>query len=411
MTRTTASVGTAPGRLAVDGGSPVRTDPVAGWPEFDADDLAVVGEVLRSGRVNYWTGEHGRRFEDEFARWAGARHGVAVSNGTAALELALGALGIGPGDDVVVPSATFIATASAVAMRGATPVVADVSPEHQSLTPATVEAALTPRTRAIIVVHVAGFPVDMPPIVELARTHGLRIVEDCAQAHGARRHGHMVGRDGDLAAWSFCQDKIITTAGEGGAVTTDDEDLWRHVWEAKDHGKSHAAMSGRERSPGFRWVHESFGTNARMTEIQAAVGRNQLRRVDGWLAVRRAHAAALREALAGVPALVLPEAPADAEHAWYRFCPRVRPTELAPGWDRDRFVAAVAAEGVPCRQGGCTEIHRERAFSHIRPRRALPGAAELGRTAFALLTHPTMTERVIQDTATAVRKVAEAAAR
>ncbi|WP_028925030.1 DegT/DnrJ/EryC1/StrS family aminotransferase [Pseudonocardia acaciae] len=397
--------------LAVDGGMPVRARPVSGWPRFDGDDLASVREVLLSGRVNYWTGEHGRLFEAEFARWAGARHGVAVGNGTLALELALAALGIGPGDDVVVPAATFIATASAVAARGATPVVADVSLGHRCLTPASIEAALTPRTRAVVVVHLAGYPVDMPPIVRLARAHGLRVVEDCAQAHGARRHGRMVGTDGDIAAWSFCQDKIITTAGEGGAVTTDDEDLWRRVWEAKDHGKSHAEVFAGTRSPGFRWVHDSFGTNARMTEIQAVVGRNQLRKVDGWLAARRAHADALREALADLPALALPDEPPGARHAWYRFTPRVRPAELAPGWDRDRFVAAVAAEGVPCQQGGCTEIHRERAFDRIRPRHPLPAAAELGRTAFALLTHPTLTDEEIRDTAEAVRKVASAATR
>jgi dTDP-4-amino-4,6-dideoxygalactose transaminase len=405
---------TAPARadvLAVDGGTPVRSRPMPGWPHFDEQDVASVGEVLASGRVNYWTGEHGRAFEREFAAWAGVPHGVAVANGTVALELALGALGIGPGDEVVVPAVTFIATASAVARCGATPVVADVSPDTMCLTAGTVEAALSSRTRAVVVVHVAGFPADLAPLRRLAGAHGLRVVEDCAQAHGARRDGRMVGTGGDIAAWSFCQDKILTTGGEGGAVTTRDEQLWRRVWAAKDHGKSHAAVYGRSHPPGFRWLHESFGTNARMTEMQAVIGRNQLRRLDGWLDRRRAHAGLLRSALADLPALRVTPVPAGVRPAFYRCYVRVRPELLAPGWDRDRLVAAIAAEGVPCQQGGCTEIHRERAFDGLRPARPLPVAAELGRTSFALLVHPTLSSADVRDTAEAVRKVARAAGR
>jgi dTDP-4-amino-4,6-dideoxygalactose transaminase len=380
-----------------------------GWPQFDSHDLDAVKEVLVSGRVNYWTGENGRKFENEFASWVGAPYGVAVTNGTVALELALAALEVGPGDEVIVPATTFIATASAVAMRGATPIVADVDPSTQCLTADSAEAALTPRTRAIIVVHLAGFPADMPPLLKLAKAHGLRIVEDCAQAHGARREGRMVGTFGDIATWSFCQDKIMTTAGEGGAVTTADEDLWRRVWEAKDHGKSYAAVFDGQPRAGFRWLHESFGTNARMSEVQAAVGRSQLRKLDLWVARRREHAAAMRDALSAVPALRVPPQPLGVEHAWYRFALQVRPEMLAPGWDRDRLVAAVAAEGVPCQHGGCTEIYRERAFDLIRPRRSLPVAAELGRTALVLLVHPTLTRADVRDTVDAVCKVTRVA--
>jgi dTDP-4-amino-4,6-dideoxygalactose transaminase len=397
--------------LAVDGGVPVRSRPMPGWPAYDECDLCVVQAVLASGKVNYWTGKQGRSFEREFARWAGVPYGVAVMNGTAALELALGALGIGPGDDVIVPAATFIGTASAVARLGATPVVADVDRDTQCLTANTAEQAMTRRTRAIVAVHKAGFPAPVVSLRRLARGHGLWLVEDCAQAHGARRADRMVGTFGDIAAWSFCQDKIITTAGEGGAVTTADEQLWRKVWAAKDHGKRYDLTVDRPPSAGFGWVHDSFGTNARMTEVQAAVGRNQLRKVAGWLARRRRHAAVLHAGLAEAPALRVPAAPAGAEPAWYRFFLYVRPERLGPGWDRDRVVAAVRAEGVPCQQGGCFEIHRERAFDGGRPRRPLPVAAELGRTGFALLVHPTLSDDDIRDTVEAVRKVAEAASR
>lgn len=403
------SAGTRP--LAVDGGQPVRTTPMPGWPLFDEADLEAIGQVLRSGKVNYWTGEHGRGFEREFADRVGARYAVALANGTLALEIALRAVGVTAASEVIVPSATFIATASAVVACGARPVVVDVDRNSQCLTAESVEPAITSRTTAVLPVHLAGYPADMEPLLALARRHGLRVVEDCAQAHGACRGGRDVGAFGDIAAWSFCQDKIMTTAGEGGAVTTGDESLWRRCWEYKDHGKNHQSTFTRAHPPGFRWLHDSFGTNARMTEIQAAVGRRQLGKLDQWVSRRRAHAYALRAALADLPAVRLPHIPADVEHAFYRFYLHLRPEQLRPGWDRDRVVAAICAEGVPCQHGGCTEIYRERAFDAVgRPPRPLPVAAELGATSLTLPVHPPLGDRDIRDMATAVRRVCEVAA-
>lgn len=393
-------------KLAVDGGRPVRTVPLPPWPAFDEDDLEAARAVLASGKVNYWTGEQGRLLEAEFAAAVDTRHAVLVSNGTVAIELALRAVGVRPGDEVIVPAATFIATASAVVACGARPVVVDIDPNSQCLTAATVEPAITARTAAVVVVHLAGHPADVQPILDVAARHGLRVVEDCAQAHGARYRGRAVGSLGDIAAWSFCQDKIMTTAGEGGAITTSDAELWRRCWEFKDHGKNWSRM--REPNPAnfFRWLHDSFGTNARMTEIQAAVGRSQLRRLGRWVKLRNANAQVLSEALRDQPAVRLSPPPADVSHAYYKFYVHLRPDRLAPGWTRDRFTAAVTAEGVPCLHGGCTEIYRERAFRAVpgTPSR-LPVAAELGRTSVMLLVHPTLSPRDLADTATALRKV------
>lgn len=394
-------------QLALDGGTPVRSAPMAAWPSFGPAELDAAARVLGSGRVNYWTGDEGRLFEEELAAWVGVRHAVAVTNGTVALELALAALDVGPGDEVVVPAATFIATASAVVACGARPVVADVERGSQCLSARTVRAALGPRTAAVVVVHLAGWPAETAELEDLCRRRGLWLVEDCAQAHGATRDGRMVGRAGHVAAWSFCQDKIFTTAGEGGAVTTDDPEVGRLVWERKDHGKSRAALAA-EHPPGFRWLHHSFGTNARMTEIQAAVGRAQLRRVDGWVARRREIAETVRAAVAGQEALRVPAPDATARHAWYRCWLHVRPDRLRPGWDRDRVVAALRAEGAPVAHGGCTEIQRERAFAdHAVPE--TPVAAELGRTSVVLPTHPTLTDAEVGDLTAAVDKVMEAA--
>jgi dTDP-4-amino-4,6-dideoxygalactose transaminase len=392
--------------LALDGGAPVRTAPVPGWPRFDHEDARRATDVLLSGRVNYWTGEQGRAFEQEFAAWAGSGHAVAVSNGTVALEIALQALGVGPGDEVIVPAATFIATAAAVATCGARPVVVDVDPDSQALTVDTVTPAITGRTRAVVVVHVGGHPADTAALAALTSAHGIDLVEDCAQAHGARRDGAPVGSSGRIAAWSFCQDKIMTTAGEGGAITTSDTGLARRCWSLKDHGKDFVAAHERAVAPGFRWLHDSFGTNARMTEIQAAIGRRQIPELQEWVARRRQNAAVLRAGLSGLAGLRLPVVPAGVEHAYYRFYAHVRPELLAPGWSRDRIVAAIVAEGLPCAFGGCTEIYRERAFDPAgRPADRLPVARELGETSLVLPVHPTLSPADVDDMVVAVRKV------
>jgi dTDP-4-amino-4,6-dideoxygalactose transaminase len=394
--------------LALFGGTPVRQSAFPPWPYFADDEVRAVVDVLRSGLVNYWTGDEGREFEREFAAAVGARHAVALSNGTVALELALRAAGVGPGCEVVVPARTFIATASAVVAVGARPVVADVDVVSQTVTAATVRPVLTPRTRAIVPVHLAGWPAPMRELRAVADEIGAVVVEDCAQAHGATLDGRPVGSFGHAAAWSFCQDKILTTAGEGGMVTTDDDSIWRAVWEYKDHGKSYEAVYERDHPPGFRWLHESFGTNARMTELQAAVGRRALANLPEWSARRRRHATALDAGLGSLPGLRVTVPPAGVGHAYYKYSVFVRTQTLAPGWNRDRIMAAVAAEGVPCLQGGCAEIYRERAFEAVprsRPPAPLPVARELGETSLMLLVHPTLADRDIDDTVQAFDKV------
>jgi dTDP-4-amino-4,6-dideoxygalactose transaminase len=362
------------------------------WPYFDEEQVAAAAAVLRSGKVNYWTGQEGRAFEQEFARACGAAFGIALANGTVALELALHVLGIGPGDEVVVTPRSFVASAAVVALRGARPVFADIDPDSQNITPATVRPVLSSRTKAIIAVHLAGWPCDMEGLLALARAHDLKLIEDCAQAHGATFHGRRVGSFGHVAAFSFCQDKIMTTGGEGGLLTTDDETLWRAAWAYKDHGKSYDAVHHRHHRPGFRWVHESLGTNWRMTEMQAAIGRAQLQRLPEWLSLRRRNAAILAAGLRALPLLRVPEPPAHVGHAWYKFYAFVRPDRLARGWTRDRIMAAVVARGVPCFSGSCAEIYRERAFSErgFAPSRPFRVAHALGATSLMFLVHPTL---------------------
>lgn len=397
--------------LAIEGGMPVRTKSLPPWPYFATDEIEAVRAVLVSGKANYWTGTEGTTFEREFADFVGVKHAVALTNGSVALELALHALRIGAGDDVVVPARSFMATASCAVMRGARPVFADVDPISGNITAETARAALTPQTRAIIVVHLGGWPCDMDPLLALAREHGLKVIEDCAQSHGAAYKGRITGSIGDVGAFSFCQDKIVTTGGEGGMLVMNDPLAWDRAWSYKDHGKSYDAVFNRDHPPGFRWLHESFGTNWRMTEMQAAIGRQQLKKLPSWLAARRRNAEFLDSQLAGVPGLTVPVPGPDCAHAYYKYYAFVKPDALKPDWTRERIVEAINAEGIPCVSGSCSEIYLEEAFAEtdLRPRERLPVARALGETSLMFLVHPTLARRDVIDTAGAIRKVMAAA--
>lgn len=368
--------------------------PVASWPSFSDAEATAVKNVILSNKVNYWTGSECREFEKEFAAWAGAEFAIAISNGTLALEVALAALGIQAGDEVIVTPRTFLASASAIVSAGAIPVFADVDRESQNITAETVRAVMTPRTRAIICVHLAGWPCDMDPIMALAEARGIFVIEDCAQAHGARYKGRMAGSIGHVGAWSFCQDKIMTTGGEGGMVTTNSRQLWSAMWSYKDHGKSWEAVYERQHPPGHRWVHESFGTNARMLETQAVIGRIQLQRMPLWTAQRRANAAKIAAVCRQYAAVRVPVVPADVEHAFYKYYVFVEPGKLAEGWTRDRIVNEISARGVPCAAGSCSEVYLEKAFDNtgFRPQSRLKVAQELGETSLMFLVHPTLTD-------------------
>lgn len=380
------------------------------WPSFTKEEADAVSNVLLSNKVNYWTGNECREFEREFAEFAGTKYAVSLANGTLALDVALVALGIGKGDEVIVTPRTFIASASTVITAGAKPVFADVDLELQNITADSIRAVLTPQTKAVIVVHLAGCPADMDPIMELAKEQNLFVIEDCAQAHGAKYKGRSVGSIGHIGAWSFCQDKIITTAGEGGMVTTNDKDLWQKMWEYKDHGKSWDAVYNREHPPGFRWLHESAGTNWRMTEIQGVVGRIQLKRMPEWTAKRSSNAEQILGVAGEYPVFRIPNIPSDYQHAWYKCYAFIRPEYLNEGWDRDKIVSEINSRGVPCFQGSCSEIYLESAFGEsLRPKERLKNAKELGETSVMFLVHPTLTNSEIDLTCKVIREVGELA--
>jgi len=368
------------------------------WPSFTQEEVDAVQDVLLSNKVNYWTGDECKKFEKEFSEFSGSKYAVALGNGTLALDVAFKALNIGNGDEVAVASRTFIASISSIVNSGATPVFADVDLDSQDITPETIRSVITDKTKAIVCVHLAGWPCDMNEIMAIANELDLYVIEDCAQAHGAKYKGNPVGSIGHIGCWSFCQDKIMTTGGEGGMVTTNDESLWRKMWAYKDHGKSYEAVYEREHPKGFRWLHESFGANWRMTEMQAAIGRIQLKRMPDWHKKRLSNANSIWNAANRCNGLRVPPIPAYIEHAAYKCYVFVELDKLNKDWSRDRIIKEINTLGVPCYSGTCSEVYLEKAFDNtgFRPKERLTVAKELGETSLMFLVHPTLTKDEIK---------------
>jgi len=374
------------------------------WPFFSQEEVAAVASVVSSGKVNYWTGKECREFEKEFASWSESKYAVALGNGTLALDVAFKALNIADGDEVIVTSRTFIASVSSIVNAGAVPVFSDVDLSTQNITPENICSVITNRTKAIVCVHLAGWPCDMDEIMGIANKHGLYVIEDCAQAHGAKYRGKSVGSIGHVGCWSFCQDKIMSTGGEGGMVTTNNESLWRKIWAYKDHGKSYEAVYEREHPEGFRWLHDSFGTNWRMTEMQAAIGRIQLKRMLDWHSKRLENANRIWNAAKQCAILRVPDIPEYIEHAAYKCYVFVRGTKEL----RDKMIKEINSKRVPCYSGSCSEVYLEKAFDNtdFRPKKRLSVAKELGETSLVFLVHPTLTTEEIQNTCDVLTEVA-----
>lgn len=380
------------------------------WPSFTQEEADAISTVLLSNKVNYWTGQECRIFEKEFAQFAGTQYAVALTNGTVALDVALKALNIGAGDDVIVTSRTFLASASSIVTAGANPVFADVELDSQNISRRTIEAVITPNTKAIICVHLAGWMCDMDPIMQLAAERGIYVIEDCAQAHGAKYKGKAAGSIGHISAWSFCQDKIMTTGGEGGMVTTNDENLWKKMWSYKDHGKNFDSIYNKQHPPGFRWLHDSFGTNWRMIEIQAVIGRIQLTKMQEWTKKRTENTEMILKAFDDSPYFTVNRPSDDYVHAYYKCYVQVNLETLPEGWTRDRIMQEINAQDVPCFSGSCSEVYLEHAFdgSPWRPERRLKNAQKLGETSLMFLVHPTLSQDNIEKTISAINAVNKA---
>jgi dTDP-4-amino-4,6-dideoxygalactose transaminase len=383
---------------------------MGGWPVYTDEEIDAVTGVLRSGKVNAWTGPDVFAFETEYCDYTGAAHAIAMANGSVTLDTALRILDIQPGDEVIVTPRSFVASASCVLLAGGIPVFADIDPDSQNITPETIAPLITSRTVGILPVHLAGWPCDMDGILALARAHNIWVIEDCAQAHGAMIGERHVGTLGDFGSYSFCQDKIISTGGEGGMLLTDNPELWSRAWSFKDHGKGYATVFEKDHQPGFRWLHDSGpGTNLRMAGPSAAIGRIQLSRLAETRAHRTRNALTLAEILSGSSALRVPVPPRSLTHAYYRFYAFVRPEAMADSWSRDRILAEIAEAGLPAFSGSCSEIYKEAMFRDrgLGPDKPLPVARQLGETSLAFLVDTTWKQERIIELAEKVASIAD----
>jgi dTDP-4-amino-4,6-dideoxygalactose transaminase len=350
-------------KLAIEGGSRTVTNKLVPWPRFDDSAVKAVEDVLRSGKVNYWTGPKGMEFEREFANWQGSRFAVSCANGTAALHIALSALGIGPGDEVIVPSYSFIATSFSVVQAGAIPRFADVNIDDHCISIGSARKLVTDRTKAVIPVHLYGNVCDLDKVLAFAGEHNVFVIEDNAQGVGGSYKGRKTGTIGHIAACSFCQNKTFTTGGEGGMITTDDEDL---AWQARsfrDHGydvKDRLNLLAAEQK--LSYIHNLVGWNYRMTEMQSAIGLAELARIDSWnLPNRRRNAHIIMDALDDLPQIrYKPLDTADRQNGWFALAFSLDIENMTCGIDE--FVRAAVAEGAPCGKVFWPQCHTERAF-------------------------------------------------
>ena len=378
------------------------------WPHFGEEEIEAVTRVLQSGKVNQWTGEEVSKFEKDYREYLGVKYAIALANGSVALDLALTVLDIKLGDEVIVTPRTFVASVHCIALKGATPVFAEVDRESQNITLESVRKVLTSKTRAVIAVHLAGWPCELDELRKFCDDHNIFLIEDCAQAHGAAYNGKPVGSFGHVSAFSFCQDKIITTGGEGGLLVTNDEKLWSRAWSYKDHGKDYDLMFNRSTNEGFNWVVKSFGTNYRMTEMQAAIGRIQLAKLDSWIEKRRKLANIFNDAFLDCPALRLTVPTNKYFHSYYKYYVFIRPEKLKKGWSKDRIINELNEKGIFCGGGSCPEVYLEKPFCQYRKER-FPVAKELGETSMMFLVHPTLNESDIHRVVEEVRILMKAA--
>ena len=384
---------------------------ISPWPYFEADEIEAAASTLKSGKVNYWTGELGKQFEVAYAKSVGKQFGIALSNGTVALELALRVLGVQAGDEVIVASRSYVASASCVLLVDATPVFADVDSDSGNISVETITPLITKKTKAIIPVHVGGWPCDMPAIMDLACQHNLMVIEDCAQAHGACVAGKPVGAWGHAAIFSFCQDKIISTGGEGGMLLLDNELAYKQAWAYKDIGRSYNAVFNQTHAEGFRWLTETPGSNYRMTEFQAAIGLRQLEKLPRWVAQRNNNANEIVGTLKqfdfiDTPTLQLLD---NSQHAYYRLYAKLKKDVVLAGLSgeslRNHIINQLVLSGVPCFFGSCAEIYREKLFAKILPNQRLPNAADFADNAFCFLVHHTITNEQLQLMTNTIKQV------
>tara|TARA_B100001109_G_C18852983_1_gene470251 strand:+ start:171 stop:1328 length:1158 start_codon:yes stop_codon:yes gene_type:complete len=378
------------------------------WPNYSKQEANKVKEILLSNKVNYWTGQECKKFEEEFAKWSDCKFAISLSNGSVALELALKSLDLKPSDEVIVTPRSFIASVTCVLNAGAKPIFSDIDFQSGNLNAELISEKITSNTKAIICVHIGGIPCDMDPIMKLAKKNNLIVIEDASQAHGAKYNGKSVGSIGDIGTWSFCQDKIITTGGEGGMITTNNKNIWKKIWSMKDHGKNYDLVSKKPNKPGFRWLHSNLGSNFRMTEMQAAIGRIQLTKMTKWTNQRLRNAKILLKELNEFQDILsIPITPENSVNAYYRLYAFLKIEKLKKGWNREKLIEELNKKGTQCFTGSCSEIYLEKIFKKhpSKPKKRLNNSKKIGDSSICFLVDPGIKNKEIKKDAANIKNV------
>ena len=381
------------------------------WPQFSREEKDIVNQILSSGKVNYWTGSHGKQFEKEFSNFCECNYSIVMANGSLALSAAYLALGIKNNDEIITTPRTFIATSASACLLKAKPIFADVDINSGCILASLIESLITEKTKAICVVHLAGWPCDMDSICKIAKKNRLYLIEDCSQAHGAQINGRSVGSFGDVATWSFCQDKIISTGGEGGMLTTNSLEIYQKVWSFRDHGKTLSGIELAKESREFSFIHENFGSNFRLTEIQSALGRIQLSKITQTNQIRTRNANILYEKIHKIPSIRVPIPEDNLKHAWYKFYCYLNLGRIKQSWSRNKIIKEINNLGYPAFSGSCSEIYLEECFlkSNLGPKKRLKNSIILGDTSLMFLVDNSIEEEQMKNYALAIKKVLELA--
>ena len=366
------------------------------WPRHSTKEIQLVNKIIKSGRVNQWTGEYVNKFEKKFCKYFNLNYSLAVANGTVGLEAAINSFNLNKGSEIVVTPRSFIASASSVLKMGFKPVFSDVDLNSQNIELDNIKKVITKKTKAIICVHLAGYPTDMKPIMEYARKKNIYIIEDCSQAHGAKINNKYVGTFADISVWSFCQDKIISTLGEGGMIATNNSKLYKRLLSYRDHGKNFNQLSKIRNLNQFNYINDFIGTNIRMTEIQAAVGYLQLNNLAKWVNARNNIIKQIEKKLFNIKkGIVLIEYPKNIKHAFYRYYFFIKNNQFKNGWNYLKLINALRKKDKSFFIGGCPEIYNEKIFSKYRPSKKLTNTFLLSKTSICIRIDHNITKKRI----------------
>ncbi len=376
------------------------------WPHYSNRIANLVKKTILSGKVNYWTGNLCEKFENKFSKFIDVKYCCSISNASVGLEIALNALDIKKNDEVIVPSRTYITSASAILRVNAKPIFADIEKNSLNIDINSIKKNINRNTKAIICVHLAGYPCDMENILKIAKKNNLKVIEDCSQAHGAMIKNRSVGSFGDISVWSFCNDKIISTGGEGGMIACNNKTIYKKIWSIKDCGRSYDKIRKKTTKVGYRWLYDSIGTNFRMTEMQAAIGILQLKELKSYLKKRNRNANILRNALKKINFIDFQNVDKKLYHAYYRFTILVNKTKIKKGNSRDTILKQLINNKIPATVGVCPELYKEKVFHKFRKKYTDKYyAKEVGKNIICFSVDPSISEKNMQSISNKIKRI------